>query len=119
MSAQITTKELESIREAQEVFMPQRVVIQRKRTIAKGEFGWRNVSIDVPGRCTAGFGRFSITADRYAGITPCVWAFPAAQDIEVADRIIDEESIIFEVREVRQPKSYLTAVQVLADRVND
>jgi hypothetical protein len=115
----ITEKELETIRENQEVFMPQRAIIQRKRTLAKGEFGWRNVDIDVRARCTAGFGRFSIIADRYSGIIPCVWSFPAQTDIEVADRIIDENSIIYEVREIRRPKSYLTATQVLADRVND
>lgn len=115
MSEGITLEELSAIREEQTVYMPSRGRIERKQAIGGGNFSWGKVQDVERCRITAGAGNFRIVADRYAGINPVTITFPYDTDVKAGDRFIDEGSRIYEVRETRSKRSYLTAIQCLTD----
>lgn len=115
----VTERELRGIREAQEMYMPQRVVIRRRQFSGDSEFEPVNIAVDVPCRFTPGFGFWRAVADRYQGVTPYRATVPYDQDVKAGDTLVDEESRVFEVRDVLAPESYQTAKQVLTDLVTD
>jgi hypothetical protein len=114
----ISERELESIREAQELFMPQRLIIRRKAYVGDAGFTGETVAIDVPGRLIPGFGRWSEVADRYTGITPIRVTVPWDQELEAGMTVVDEDGRTYEVRDVIAPSSYQTAKQALTDKIN-
>ena len=114
----ITDRELKSLRKAQEQFMPNEVVIERRQWVGDQEF--------VPGavgttkcRITAGWGRWAVVADRYQGITPYTVTVPWDADIQPADSLIDAYGRAFQIRDMRSPTDYMTAKQLLAELVTD
>lgn len=117
--SKVTDTELDGIREAQADFMPQSVVIRRKDFIADGAFQQINVAIEVPARIVPGFGYWRSVADRFQGITPFRITVPWDQEIAAGYTVVDEESRVYEVRDVLAPATYQTAKQVLTDLVTD
>lgn len=114
----ITEGELESIRTEQEKFMPETVDIVKDVVIAPGNIATKTMVEATPAACTPGFGFWRNVADRFQGITAYTWTFPYGTEIESGHRIVDSEGRRFEVRDVRAPSSFHTAVQVLADHIN-
>lgn len=110
---------LTRIRGQQLQFMPQLVVIRRWVGIGGGERDRKIVASDVPARFTPGAGRFGDVADRLQGITPFTVTVPWDSDVLPGDEVVDEFSRTFHVRAVHKPSSYLTAIQMLTDLVND
>jgi hypothetical protein len=117
--AKVTEAELDSIREAQLDFMPDLSIIRRRSYVGDDEFATGNVALDVPCRVTPGYGTWRLVADRFQGITPFTLTFPYGTDIKAGDQVVDDEARTFEVRDVKSPNSYDTAIQVLADLVTD
>jgi hypothetical protein len=115
----IPERVLQTIRNNQLRFMPQRAIIRRWVGIGGGERDRMVIAEDLQARFTAGAGRFGDVADRLQGITPFTITVPYDTDVLPGDEIVDEESRTFQVRAVHKPKSYLTAIQMLADQVND
>lgn len=113
----ITERELNSIRMAQEAFMPERITRRRPVEIAEDEEG-HDEEKGIRARITPGFGFFRDVADRMVGITAFTITVPWDKDIRVNDELIDEKNgEVFEVRDVRDNKAYQTALQILGDRV--
>lgn len=117
MSNHITEQELGQIRAEQEIYMPNRVTIRGETYIAEDE----KAPVEVKGvraRITPGFGFFREIADRMQGVTAFTITLPWDQKVEVGNDIIDESTKEkFHIRDVRDHKSYHTALQVLGDRV--
>ena len=110
---------IDRISRNQEDFMPQLSIIRRWANIGGGERERGIVATDVPTRYTAGWGPFRVVADRYQGITPYTITVPWDTDVRVDDEFVDEEARTFHIRSRRKPGSYITAVQLLGDLVND
>lgn len=118
MSKHITEQELAQIRAEQEVFMPNRITIRGESYIAEDEAVPSNIATDVRARITPGFGFFRVVADRHQGITAFTITMPWDQVVKVGNQIVDQTTReVFEVRDVRDHKTYQTALQVLGDRV--
>lgn len=114
----ITEKQLNTLRENQERLMPNKVTVKRRLNLGEDEGRYETVLEDQKCRYTPGFGYWRLVADRFQGITPFTLGFPYETDVRAGDHIIDEYAHNYEVRDVRDPASYHTAVQVLADQVN-
>lgn len=117
----ITDAELADIRAEQAKYMPNEVIIKRK-TYTGGEYGagdftLETLATEVKARLTPGFGVFRPVADRFQGVNPYTVTVPWDQDIRVGDVVIDEDSVSYEVRSVRNRSSYQTATQTLCDRI--
>ena len=112
----VTDGELESIREAQNQFMPGKKGKIHLKTIIAPEMEADDFIENVPYRLSAGFGRFEAIADRFQGITPYVLTVPHNQEINPGDEFFDETGSKFEVRDVKDKSSYQTARQCLVDR---
>lgn len=114
----ITDRELKALRKEQEKWMPNEVVITRPRYVGDQKFVPDNVGTS---RCriTPGLGRWAVVADRYQGITPFVMTFPYAADLMDGDTLVDAYGRTFLVRDVRAPKDFATAKQLLAEMVTD
>ena len=115
----IPDRVIQNIRDRQEEYMPQLIVIRRRVPIGGGEWGYNIVAEEVKARLIPGFGPFAVVADRFQGITPFRLTVPWDTPLVTADEVIDEMSLVFQVRDVRKPSSYLTAIQALCDLVND
>lgn len=115
----ISQRELELIREHQEIFMPDKVTIRRVVFFGDNERAYETVANEVPARIIPGFGFWRQVADRYQGITAYTVTLPYDQEIQAGWIIIDAQSRSYEVRDSRAPSSYQTAKQVLVDRVSD
>lgn len=115
----ISEAELALIRTEQEKFMPNTVIVQRRMYTGDDDFNYQNVTLDQKCRITAGIGRWALIADRFQGITPYTLTSPHSSSLEAGDRLIDAYGRVFEVRDVRSPGSYSTAIQALLDMVTD
>lgn len=98
--------------------MPETVDVIKDVVIAPGKTSTKVIAEAVSGACTPGFGFWRNVADRFQGITAYVWTFPVGTEIESGHRIVDARGRRFEVRDVRDPASFHTALQVLADHIN-
>jgi len=119
MSDPITSRELESMREHQEVFMPDLISIRRPVFFGDNEREWETVYQNVPARVTPGFGFWRAVADRFQGITAYTVTVPWDQEVQAGWVLIDAASRAYEVRDVRAPSTFPTARQLLVDRVSD
>lgn len=115
----IPDRVIQNIRDRQEEYMPQLIVIRRRVPLGGGEWGYNIIAEDVKARFIPGFGSFQNVADRFQAITPFHLSVPWDTPLLTADEVIDEAALMFQVREVRKPSSYLTAIQALCDLVND
>lgn len=115
----ITDRELRAIREEQQKFMPQRVLIRKNVNIGGGQRAPKTLASDVPARFKAGPGRFRIEADRMNIITPLVLSVPYGTDLKPGYEVVDENATVFYVRDVRTPSSLETAIQSLVEQVTD
>jgi hypothetical protein len=114
----ITDKEINSIRKAQEEFLPERVIIRRKHWVGGDkDYEAQNLAVDVPARLTPGFGFWRQVADRFEGITPFTITVAWDQDIHPGDTVVDANANTYEIRAVQAPESYLTAIQTLGDLI--
>lgn len=115
----ISDRELQEIRAEQEKYLPGRATIRGSEFIAEGRIADGTIASNVPYRSVPGFGFFREVADRMAGVTAYTLTFPVGTPIVVGNKVIDETSgETFEVRDVRDHKSYQTVVQVLGDRIS-
>lgn len=119
--SRVTQKELDSIRDAQEDFLPDRI-LQTKRKHFDGDNGYQRepwLTTPFDARFVPGYGRWGVVADKFQGITPYTVTVAWDVDILAGDEIVDEMGRTFEVRDVKHPSSYQTAKQLLADMVLD
>lgn len=117
--SEITPQELDLIREAQQEFMPDAFIIRRRQYIGDDRFETETIAQDVPGRLTAGSGRWVDVADRFQGITPFTLTLYWDQDIKAGDQAVDAQGRVYEVRDVQAPGTLLTARRCLVDLVTD
>jgi hypothetical protein len=118
--SRVTQRELDSIRDAQLDFLPD-TILQTKRKFYDGDNGFERQPYlsNIASRFTPGFGRWTIIADRFQGITAFTVTVPWDTDIIAGDELIDDESRTFEVRDSRSPSTYQTAKQLLVDLITD
>lgn len=119
MSDPITARELSSIREHQEVFMPDLISIRKPVFFGDNEREWETVYTGVSCRITPGFGFWRTVADRFQGITAHTVTLPWDQEVQAGWVLIDASARAYEVRDVRAPSSFQSAKQLLVDRVSD
>lgn len=114
----ISEEELDAIRREQEKYLDSQVDTKRRHLLEGegSEFAWH--LRELPCRITPGVGVFREVAGQFAGITPVQLTFRYDTDVKVADQVIGPNSEIFEIRAVRSPKTYHTALQVLGDWIN-
>lgn len=111
----ITERELISIREAQADFMPQTLQVYRSYEI-DGEKSSERTGEPIQGRITPNLGSLWRTvADQYAGLTMYSITGPYDWDVRDGDEVYDAYGRAYKVRDVRNPSSYHTAKQVLAE----
>lgn len=115
----ITQKELDLLREQQEIYMPDTVTIRRREFFGDNEQEYFDLTHDVSARITPGFGFWRAVADRFQGITAFNVTMPWDTDVKASDVLVDVQSRAFEVRDVRSPSTFQTAKQVLCDMVTD
>jgi hypothetical protein len=115
----ITPREIELLQQAQEVYMPQTLIIRRRTYFGDGEFETVNIATGVAARVTPGYGFWRTVADKFQGITPFTITVSSVVGVQAGDQVVDEDSRVFEVRDVRAPSSFQTAKQVLCDLVTD
>ena len=112
----ITHEEIDQIRTEQALFYPDLVTIRRK-LYDENDFVTQTVGIDIPARLYAEAGVFKDVADRLQAVNPYTLTVAYDQDLQAADQVIDVDSNVFEVRSVRDPKSYQTAKRALLELV--
>lgn len=115
----ITSKEIDSLREAQEQYMPQRVKIRRRHWFGDDESEYVDHKLNVPAVITAGYGVWRMVADQFSGITAFTIGVPWDTDVQAGDLIVDEKSRGFEVRDVKSPNTYQSRKVVLCDNVTE
>jgi hypothetical protein len=117
--AEVTQPEIDSIREAQDDFMPGIGTVQRQRAQGDGQYARQTLYDVIPYRLIPGFGRWGVVADRYVGITAFRLTVPWDYELHAGDVFIDENGTTYEIRDVLSHSSYQTAVQALVDLVTD
>jgi len=115
----ITSDELALLRDEQENYMPDLVIIRREFSAGDDQLDRGTVATDVACRITPGFGVWRNVADRFQGITAYTVTFAWDQDVKAGDQLVDAESRTFLVRDVKAHSSYQTALPTLVDLVND
>lgn len=115
----ITDRELRAIREAQEEFMQDTAQIWRRVVIdGAGEYG--QIGSDTKCRITPGFmNLWREAGDRYQGLTAYSMTFPVGTDVKDGDKVYDAYGREFLVRDVKAVSTYHTALQVLAEMVDN
>lgn len=118
----ITDGEIDKLRDEQDKYLPDSVTI-RRRVYVGGETGaedftTQNLATDVAARIRAGFGAFRTVSDRFQAITAYTISFTWDQDVRVGDQIVDADSVVYEVRDVRDQSSYHTLTTCLTDRIH-
>src|SRR5687767_13228153 len=88
----VTTGEIDLIREHQEAFLPDTVIIRRRKYAGDGEFAPKIVGEDIAARITPGFGSWRDVADRFQGITAFTISVAHDQEIEAGYEVIDQNS---------------------------
>jgi hypothetical protein len=116
---EITALEIELLREEQLVYMPQLVKIRRRQFFGDNESAYETIAEKVRTRITPGFGFWRVVADRFQGITAFTITMPWNQDCRAGDVVIDSMGNTYEIRDAKNPSTYHTALQLLADKVND
>jgi hypothetical protein len=112
----ISEQHLSFLRANQEKLMPD-TVDQKRRVLTGTEIVLRPWRENLRCRKAAGYGFWRLSADRFQGITPYTFTFPYGTDVRASDVLVDEDSHSYEVRDVRSPHSYQTAVVVLTDQM--
>ncbi|SRR6266550_9011297 len=116
----VTDRELQDIRDAQEEYLPDTIVIRRKDYVGgDSDYAKPIFATGVPARLTPGFGQWRLVADRFQGIEAFVVTVPWDQDLRPGDEIVDTAARTYQVRAVKSPSSYQTAKQALCDKVTD
>jgi len=114
----ITERELESIRAEQLKFMPTPLQVYRKLSNdTDSEFV--KYGPEVNGRLTPNLGSlWRGVADRYEGLTMFSLTGPLDWDIKAGDQVYDAYGRVYVVRDVKDPATYHTALQCLAEQVD-
>lgn len=115
----ISDRELQVLKEHQEIYMPETVTIRQPQFFGDNEREYVTLETGVPARITPGFGWWRSVADRFQGITAHTITVPWDTEIQAGWVIIDSHDRAYEVRDVRAPSSFQTAKQLLTDRVTD
>lgn len=117
----ITEKELQSLREEQEKFLPNIALQIKRKSFVGGEQTYVPdvIATDVPCRLTPGYGTWRNVADKFQGITAFQFTAAYGVDIKAGDELVDENSLTYQVRDVLAPKAYSTATRALLDLVTD
>lgn len=119
MTRGITERELDSIRDAQAVFMPNLCEIWREGYAGDDMYEHERHDTDVPCRVMPGFGQWREVADRFQGVTFYTITMPWDQDVRAGDRVVDVYGRTFQVRDVKSASTYQTARQCLTEWLED
>jgi hypothetical protein len=116
----ITTKELDDIRAAQNVFIQSEGILRRREFIPPDDYDHRKtIGEHIPVRVSAGFGTFRDVADRFQGIIPFVLTFSWDQDVRADDELLLTDGRVFHLRATKLGLHLHTATQCLADLITD
>lgn len=113
----ITPGEIAAIREAQADFMPLELQVYRFQ-VHDGQGEPERWGPAVMGRIASNMGSlWRSVADRYQGLTMYTVTGPYDWDVKEGDHVYDGFGRHFIVRDVRNPQTYHTAKQCLAEGV--
>lgn len=116
----ITEQELTDLRVEQELYLDRRVTVRRAYAVSQDDISPHNAAEDVPCSIKPGFGFYRQVADQFKVVNPHIITFKWNEDIKLGDELIitdDGPDGLFAVRDISDQTSYITALRVLADRL--
>lgn len=115
----ISEVELDLIRTEQEIFMQERISITRSSILAPGREESILIKEDVPCSFSSQiFGMWRIITARFEGIVPIIVSVPYDIDIRPGDLLTKSNGDVLMVRWVKDLDTFLTQIQLLAEKVS-